>query len=273
MSDGAVRAPARARRHPRSAKAAPWLDFLTWTEAKGDGSWLFRGHEDVTFTLRPTSGRKGDERARREKQIFRQFKRQARIHLQNSSGLSDWEWLTLAQHYGVPTRLLDWTYNPLVACFFAIMRESPRDAEVIAVRATAAEFVDDEREDGKDPFALSEVMFLEAPAIAARVSAQSGLFTVHPEPTKPWEPPTEGLDRFLIPRTAASEFRERLMGIGVHASSIWGDLQGLGEHLRWHFDSGRPFASDGQATFIKLPAVSAVGSGDTAALMAQPAEE
>ena len=260
------------RRRPVASQEGPWIEFLRWTDSKGDGSWLFRGHEDRSYNLRPTSGRMGPERASREKQIFRQFKRQARIHIPGASNLSEWEWLTLAQHYGVPTRLLDWTYNPLVAAFFAVMRNAGRDAEIVAVRTTAVEFIDELEH--KDPFDLTGVMFLEAPAVAARVSAQSGLFTVHPQPTVPWAPPSGQIEAFAIPRSVTTDFRQRLMSIGVHAASVWGDLQGLGDHLKWHFESERPFASDGQATFIKLgqlTAIAAIPATDAAGLEPAPA--
>jgi FRG domain len=249
---------------PARARDSAWMRFLRWVDQHADGTWIFRGHSSRAFQLQPSAGRvkEGTTAAQvltREKQIFSQFKRQARLHIQYSASFNLWEWMTLAQHYGVPTRLLDWTSNPLVAAYFAVASPpEDRPARIVAVRLLAAPFVD---VDTDHPFELDGVRFFDAPAVAPRVASQSGLFSVHPQPHEPWAVPTTLLDSFDISAPLKAEFRNRLCGMGIHAASIWGDLPGLGEHLRWHLSSGHPFPADGAGTIIQVPDAGAAQTG------------
>ena len=67
-----------------------------------------------------------------EEHILRNFIRYSRPHLDDARPHNDWELLITAQHHGVPTRLLDWSYSPLVAAFFAT-----RPARVVEERERA----------------------------------------------------------------------------------------------------------------------------------------
>lgn len=92
------------------------------------GSWIFRGHHDAKWPLVTTIER-ASEQFRcdreliwiREKMLIRDFQRRAH-HYINSPPATDelLEWLTLVQHYGGPTRLLDFTHSFYIAAFFAV---------------------------------------------------------------------------------------------------------------------------------------------------------
>jgi FRG domain len=103
---------------------------------------FWRGHGDATWVLmpkvfRPLSGRTRPLGGRiyDEASLIGHFVMRAptRTHARTPDPDDYFRWLFLAQHYGLPTRLLDWTENPLVALYFAVENESDKDGAVWAL--------------------------------------------------------------------------------------------------------------------------------------------
>ena len=100
-------------------------------QRSGERNVLFRGHTNCSWLLEPKIARlKLRNRFRlpgAESELLRDFKRQALQYLARDLQ-NDWDWLALAQHHGLPTRLLDWTTNALVALWFAVEQPPEEDA-------------------------------------------------------------------------------------------------------------------------------------------------
>ncbi|MFB9993233.1 FRG domain-containing protein [Deinococcus oregonensis] len=79
--------------------------------------YVFRGSHDATFTLQTSLQRLGGDPAETERHLLRNFRKYA--HQESLQGDTVWDWLALGQHHGLPTRLVDFTYSPLVALHFA----------------------------------------------------------------------------------------------------------------------------------------------------------
>jgi hypothetical protein len=97
------------------------IDSLT--NSPLDPMW-FRGVGDTDYQLIPSLYRHPEYKSKEElleleKKIIIRFQERAIPYL-NSPLTRNWEYIFLMQHYGVPTRLLDWTENPLFALFFAL---------------------------------------------------------------------------------------------------------------------------------------------------------
>lgn len=126
-----------------------WLDVL---EALYQGSWTpelqrfrspfaFRGHSRLDHTLASSLVRLSERRRdvqRLEVALLRNFRKYAHEEVLRTDSI--WDWLALGQHRGLPTRLLDWTYSPLVALHFATQdpAEFGRDGVVWCVDFTQA---------------------------------------------------------------------------------------------------------------------------------------
>jgi type I restriction enzyme M protein len=201
----------------------------------GDGNVrrpLIRG--EVSAEHVPTAGifRPGFNSAL-EYNLFVEFTRHAPIHT-GWSGTDDWSLLFLAQHHGVPTRLLDWTSNPLVAIFFAVASGPPIDGAVWAVWA----FDDPPASDCSNPFTINEPIMVTPPFINRRLQAQSAAFTAHPNGAdfRLALKRTDIVLKIMIPARLKNQLLQQLDFLGTTAASLFPDLDGLGRWLRWRAD-------------------------------------
>lgn len=93
-----------------------------------DEKYSFRGQSNAGWPLRTSLERVADlfsiksiEIPKIEEGLIRRFKREAYLYIGQPPGDNDiMQWLSLMQHHGAPTRLLDWTYSFFIAVFFAV---------------------------------------------------------------------------------------------------------------------------------------------------------
>jgi hypothetical protein len=88
------------------------------SDSKKRGPVWFRGHADEKWALLPSYDRLGQRPP--ETELLNRFRQDANLLVSQDKPRSDFDWMFLMQHYGVPTRLLDWTESPLTALFFAL---------------------------------------------------------------------------------------------------------------------------------------------------------
>lgn len=128
-----------------------WGDFLRWFSLFPKGS-CFRGQRDASWPLVATLDRKLWKRTEvdvrgfhstsygplnveeNERSLLLDFQRGAH-HYQEKTPPIDYtvDWLAMMQHYGAPTRLLDWTRSPYVALYFALQGDSSGDSMIWAI--------------------------------------------------------------------------------------------------------------------------------------------
>lgn len=251
-----------------------WLEIV---DALYEGSWnqdlqrfrspfAFRGLNCVGHTLASSLVRlaePGADIARLELALLRNFRKYG--HGEATGADSIWDWLALGQHRGLPTRLLDWTYSPLVALHFATENTSEFDQDGIV---WCVDFVNANKrlpeqlqrmlhQEGSDTFtvemlsafrslrdfdALSQepfVVFLEPPAVDQRILNQLALFSLMSSPSArldDWLVRHPDLcRRVVIPASLKWEIRDKLDQANVNERVLFPGLDGLSRWLARYY--------------------------------------
>jgi hypothetical protein len=223
--------------------------------------YAFRGLSDARYRLKTTLIRLHGKYAGLERHILRNFRKYAHRDVVESDSI--WHWLSVAQHYGLPTRLLDWTYSPFIALHFATanIEKFDTDGVIWAVNYVKAHLELPERlrekleleganvftvgmlsESVKSLIELAElckndfVVFFEPPSIDDRIVNQFALFSVMSGPTDVlcrWLKKHPDIWRkIIIPAALKWEIRDKLDQANVTERVLFPGLDGLSRWLK-----------------------------------------
>lgn len=204
--------------------------FRGFRSHEGFGYW-FRGQSDSSWHLLPKAGRSEFRLSgNRDLGRFRSWCTKAIAY--SSLPECEMEKLAIAQHHGLATRLLDWTENPLVACYFASW-ECPESEGAVYMFEAPRQFLTDNMK--LESLEEANGVFGYLPnAIAPRVLNQKALFSVHCDASTPIQISPSQMDttrpnltRLKIPAELKLEVLRLVEDYGVDNSFLFPDLDGL----------------------------------------------
>ncbi len=240
-----------------------------WQEPLGRfrSSQVFHGLGSAKHELTTTLARLGGEFERQEGHLLRNFRKYARRDSVQADSV--WDWLAVAQHHGLPTRMLDWTFSPYVAAHFAtedttlygedgviwsvdtlgIHKLLPKKLQKILEDEGALVFTAEMLQRGAGTLAeldalkarddASFVVFLEPPSLDDRIVNQFALFSMLSNPKEhldQWLSRHEELyRRIVVPKELKPEVRDKLDQANITERVLFPGLDGLSRWLRRYY--------------------------------------
>jgi hypothetical protein len=206
---------------------------------------LYRGQKDATWNLLPKIARKeynfvGPDFISKERDLIDEFHRLSMPYISKEMISNQWDLLSIAQHHGLPTRLLDWTTNPLVALYFAFKEP---DNNIKNRMLWLLVISKDELADCNTltPYNCNRTVAFKPNHITQRLISQNGWFTVHSyvkaknsfiklNNNKIYK---DKLFEFQFANKSRNEILTRLDNLGINECSLFPGLDGLCKYLEW----------------------------------------
>ncbi len=224
----------------------------------------YRGVDVANYPLSTTLMRLGGDFKSLEQHLLRNFTKYAYRDVVEKDSI--WHWLTVAQHHGLPTRLLDWTNSPLVAVHFATadLSQFDKDGAIWMVQYQEAHqelpqnLISILKQDGANLFTvkmlreaipsldtlegLSEKpfpLFLEPPSIDDRIVNQHSIFSLFSSAGIEFDrwlaPRPELWKKLIIPSHLKWEFRDKLDQSNITERVLFPGLDGLSQWLKRYY--------------------------------------